>query len=200
MVDAILRLATFPVQNLWRLGALLGLAMGMTVAAGVLAPQVGSLDPAIYLESAGYLGLFVITLVSSATVGIPVPGLLAVVAAGKLLDPLVVGLVAGAGMTIGELSGYLIGTAGRAAATSGSGLLARLLKSVEGIAARHGLPVIFVLALVPNPAFDLAGVAAGASGMRLPTFVAATFAGKTLRCLAIALAAATWLPALRTFW
>jgi uncharacterized membrane protein YdjX (TVP38/TMEM64 family) len=56
--------------------------------------------------------------------------------------------------------------------------------------------VIFVLALIPNPVFDIAGAAAGAMRMPLRQFLFWTWAGKTLKMLAFAVAgatSATWL-------
>jgi uncharacterized membrane protein YdjX (TVP38/TMEM64 family) len=46
--------------------------------------------------------------------------------------------------------------------------------------------VIFVLAVVPNPLFDLAGVAAGALRMPVRGYVAAVATGKVIKNVAIA--------------
>jgi uncharacterized membrane protein YdjX (TVP38/TMEM64 family) len=43
--------------------------------------------------------------------------------------------------------------------------------------------VIFIFAAIPNPIFDLGGIAAGATGMRWWRFVLAAFLGKTVKAL-----------------
>ena len=61
----------------------------------------------------GYLGLFFISMVSSASIILPVPYFAFVFAAGAVLNPLLVGVVAGAGAAIGEMTGYVIGIGGK---------------------------------------------------------------------------------------
>ena len=51
---------------------------------------------------------------------------------------------------------------------------------------KYGAPAIFVLAFVPNPIFDLAGMAAGAIRMEWWKFLLAASAGKILRFILLA--------------
>jgi uncharacterized membrane protein YdjX (TVP38/TMEM64 family) len=60
-------------------------------------------------ERYGYFGIFVVALLANATVLIPAPGLAIISAMGSVFNPLGVGLAAGTGGAIGELSGYLAG-------------------------------------------------------------------------------------------
>lgn len=55
----------------------------------------------------GYLSVFAISLLSSATVLIPAPGLAVVFAMGGALDPVTLGIVAGIGSGLGELAATL---------------------------------------------------------------------------------------------
>ena len=55
----------------------------------------------------GYASSFLISLISNATVILPAPGLAVVLSLGASLNPLLLGIVAGCGSGIGELSGYL---------------------------------------------------------------------------------------------
>ena len=64
-------------------------------------------------ESYGYPGAFVISLVSTATIILPVPGILLVVALGTTLNPILIGLISAAGGGIGEMTGYMLGRSGR---------------------------------------------------------------------------------------
>ena len=58
----------------------------------------------------GYPGIFLIALLANATVLLPAPGVAVIYAMGAIFgNPFGVGLAAGLGGTIGELSGYLAG-------------------------------------------------------------------------------------------
>ncbi len=57
----------------------------------------------------GYGVLFVLTLLSSATIVLPSPALGAALQASKALDPVLVGLVSGLAAGVGEITGYLAG-------------------------------------------------------------------------------------------
>ena len=57
----------------------------------------------------GYLGVFLASLIGSATIILPVPSFALVIAAGSQLDPLWVGVISGTGAAIGELTGYGLG-------------------------------------------------------------------------------------------
>ena len=57
----------------------------------------------------GYLGIFLVSIIGSLSFFIPLPFFIVVMAAGATLNPLLVGIVAGIGATIGELLGYGVG-------------------------------------------------------------------------------------------
>ena len=134
-------------------------------------------------EQLGYAGAFLVMLVGNATVILPAPGLILVFAMGHTYDPLLLGLAAGAGAALGELVGYFAGF-------SGSGYIktTALYRRVERWVEHRGPVVITVLAAIPSPVFDLAGLAAGALGMRWPKFLMAAWIGKTVQAIAIAFA------------
>jgi membrane protein YqaA with SNARE-associated domain len=108
------------------------------------------------LEVYGYLGVFIISIITCSSIVVPVPGLILVAALGAVLNPILVGVVSGIGGTIGEMTGYLLGYGGRLAVDN-VGIYARMV----GWMKRWGGVTVFVLALIPNPFFDLAGAAAG---------------------------------------
>ncbi|MFP4343371.1 MAG: YqaA family protein [Anaerolineales bacterium] len=132
-------------------------------------------------EELGYPGIFIIALIGSATVVFPVPHLAFVFAMGSVLNPWLVGLIAGVGDTVGELTGYLTGFALEDVAGRWE-----LYKYFERWMHRAGDLVLFVLALVPNPLFDMASIVGGLSGFPLWRFLLATWAGKTLKFVGIA--------------
>ena len=140
-------------------------------------------------ERYGYLGVFVTTLVGSATVVLPVPALAIVYVGGSIWNPLLVGLVAGLGDATGEATAYLAGYAGQGLIENMS-----LYRRFEDWMRRRGFLTIFILSAIPNPFFDLAGVAAGASRFPGKRFFLAAWIGKTIKDLAIAFAGYYSLP------
>ncbi len=136
----------------------------------------------------GYLGIFLIALAGSATIVLPTPSSVAIFSGGVLLDPvfgipapLLVGLVAGLGDALGEFSGYALGYAG-------TDLLAHqgLYEVFSGWMGRNGTATIFLMSTFPNPFFDLAGAAAGATRMSPLRFFLATLGGKIVKDLFLA--------------
>ena len=104
----------------------------------------------------GYLGVFIISIITSSSIVVPVPGWILIAAMGAILNPLLVGVVSALGGTIGEMTGYLLGYGGRIVIDNVA-LYNRMVKWMK----RWGSATIFVLALIPNPLFDVAGAAAG---------------------------------------
>ena len=137
------------------------------------------------LEAFGYPGIFVISFLANATVVVPAPGLAIVFAMGGIFNPLYVGLAAGAGSGLGEITGYLAGSSGQGL-TENTHIYKKIYPSVK----KYGPFAIFALAAIPNPLFDLAGMAAGVLKMPLRNFLVACILGKTVKCLAFAFAGA----------
>ncbi len=129
----------------------------------------------------GLLALLLINVLSSATLILPLPGLALTPLAATVADPLLVGIIAGSGQTVGELTGYLAGYSGRKAL----GMDARTQRMTNWMR-RWGAALLFVLALIPNPFFDVAGIIAGATRMPLRLYLLAAGAGKILKNVALA--------------
>lgn len=129
----------------------------------------------------GYAGVFVLSVVANATIVIPAPGWIIPIIAGTSLDPLIVGIVAGTGQTIGELTGFLAGASGRIIVED-----RERYQLLSGYANRYGLWMFTILAFIPNPLFDLAGITAGALKIPVFKFLFATWFGKTARAILLA--------------
>ena len=58
-----------------------------------------------YLINFGYLGAFLISLISSLSIFVPIPYTIVIYALGSSLNPLLIALASGFGSAIGEISG-----------------------------------------------------------------------------------------------
>lgn len=140
------------------------------------------------LERYGYGGLFLIALLRSASVVIPMPGGGIVFAAGGLLDPVfgipapvLVGLTAAVAESFGELTGYGAGMGGSTMITE-----RQLYKRVKGWIRKRPFTAVLAMSLFPSPVFDVAGLAAGTARVPIQTFYPALLMGKTIRGITVA--------------
>lgn len=143
-------------------------------------------DQAEQLANYGYAGIFFLSILANATIILPAPGIAIVFAMGGVFNPVGVALAAGAGAAIGELSGYLAGFSGQAVVEN-----SHRYELIQGWMQRHrsmSMLVIFALAAVPNPFFDIAGIAAGTLRMPIWQFLFWCFLGKTVKMLFFAYA------------
>ena len=138
------------------------------------------------LEQWGYGAVALSSLIASAGFILPVPALGVVcTAVGPLFDlnPTFTGLIAGTAEALGELTGYFLGYTGRAAISR-----TRLYQKLEGWMDRRGWMLLFLVTLVPNPVFDIIGVAAGALRYPLWRFLAVVWVGKIIKFVGFAYA------------
>ena len=136
------------------------------------------------LESYGYLSDFVISLLASATVIVPVPGLAVVFALGGILEyPWLVGIMLGLAEPIGELTGYMAGRGGRSVIKNANN---RFYERIEGWMRRRGALFLIIFSAFPNPVFDAAGVAAGATRYPIWKYLLALWVGKTIKGMEVA--------------
>jgi membrane protein YqaA with SNARE-associated domain len=142
----------------------------------------------------GLPGIFLLSLLSNATLILPAPGLALTFALGGVMHPGAVALAAGAGAALGELTGYLAGYTGQAIIPHSATYL-----SLQRWTAQYGGLAILALALIPNPFFDIAGATAGMLRMPVGAFLFWTWIGKTLKMFAIALAGSASLNWLETY-
>lgn len=130
------------------------------------------------LESFGYPGIFLVSMLANATLILPLPGVLFTSAMGAVFNPFWVAVAAGSGAALGELSGYLAGF-------SGQGIVEKTewSEKFERWMRKYGPITILVLSFVPNPIFDVAGITAGILKMPLWQFLLFSWIGKVLKML-----------------
>ena len=132
----------------------------------------------------GYPGVFLFTLLTSATIILPAPSLVVVFALGSVLNPFWIGVVAGVGASLGELSGYLAGYSGRVVVENTRNY-DRIRAWMETHTALSGWLILF-LAFIPLPVIDLAGMAAGALRMPVWQFQLWCLGGKVPKMILVA--------------
>ena len=142
----------------------------------------------------GYLGIFFVALLANATVFIPAPGIAIIYAMGSVFNPLYVGLAAGTGGAIGELSGFLAGFSGQAIIEK-----THIYERIKPWVDKYGGWAILVLSAIPNPFFDVAGVIAGIAKMKMRTFLFSVWIGQLIKMTLFAYAgkySIEWISAL----
>ncbi len=137
----------------------------------------------------GYPGIFLLSILANATIILPAPGVLFVFTMGAVFHPVGVALAAGLGAALGELSGYLAGFGGQAVVEQAE-TYNRVLTWMESHRRMSNLAIL-LLAFIPNPFFDLAGIAAGALKIPVSQFLLFCAIGKILKMLAFAYAGAS---------
>jgi uncharacterized membrane protein YdjX (TVP38/TMEM64 family) len=133
------------------------------------------------LEALGYPGVFLLSLVANASIILPVPGVLVTSTMGAILNPFWVAVAAGTGSALGELTGYLAGYSGRSVAARNE-----WNDRIENWIKRYGDWAVLILAIIPNPAFDMVGIFAGALKMPLWRFLLWCWLGKIIKMMAFA--------------
>jgi membrane protein DedA with SNARE-associated domain len=147
-------------------------------------------------EDWGYAGIFLTNFLGTATGFIPVPGLTAagqalIIAGGRHLFVPGVVVAGSAGMTLAESTAYLQGVIGRGILEEREmpvkgrigTVMSRVAGWVDWMMARYGFLTLLTLSAVPNPAFEFAGITAGAVRMRFWRFLVAVGIGKTIRVI-----------------
>ena len=162
------------------------IALSVLCVLGMAALAIVFRDQLRNFEEYGYLGAFLISVMSGGTFVVYVPGVPIIFALGGILSsPLLVGLAAGAGEGLGALVFYLVGR-------SGHSLLSekqknnRVYSRVRGWMARRGFLTLFLASAIFNPVFALFGAAAGALKYPPWKFWLSCTAGKAVKGIYVA--------------
>ena len=144
-------------------------------------------DTVAEFKELGYLGAFLISLVANATIILPMPGLLLLVALGTIFNSILVGLLGAVGGAIGELTGYIMGRSGRRLVGG-----EKIYYRAESWMRKRGFLTIFLFSLLPFLPLDLAGMLAGVLRYSLWKFLLACFLGKAVLYVIIIQTGAWW--------
>jgi membrane protein YqaA with SNARE-associated domain len=129
--------------------------------------------------SFAYLGAFIVTLLANALIAVPIPYIPIVAHIGATAElPWLVVVSAALGSVLGESVAFL---AGRLEL----GLVSEhhIYRRLHRVAQRPWLAgaLLFAFAALPNPIFDVGGIAAGAVGVQYRVFFAAVLAARLVR-------------------
>jgi len=150
--------------------------LALFVVVGITVSIYSIRDRVSEFAAYGYPGIFLVAMLANATVFLPAPGVAVVFAMGSIFNPVGVALAAGTGGALGELSGYLAGFSGQAVVER-TELYNRFLPFIE----KYGAWAILVLSAIPNPLFDIAGVAAGVTKIPLWRFLLFCWIGQLIK-------------------
>jgi len=159
--------------------------LALVAVVGITVLVFGIRDRVEEFAAFGYPGIFLIALLANATVFLPAPGVAVVFAMGAIFNPIFVGLAAGTGGALGELSGYLAGYSGQAVVERMD-----IYNRIDPWIKKYGGWAILILSAIPNPFFDIAGVAAGMSKMPMARFLFFCWLGQLIKMTLFALAGA----------
>jgi membrane protein YqaA with SNARE-associated domain len=177
----------------WIWGGAVGLLIAFMIGIGIA--FANGLDPMSLLQF-GYPGITLIMFFSSATVLLPAPGFASVMAAGTVVNPWLVGVFAGFGSAIGELTGYMVGMGSREAINPRHG---KWWSRCERWMRSNGFLTILLFASFPNPFFDAIGLLAGSLGYPIRKVFIACFIGNTIKYTCLALLGSSALSLMKIF-
>jgi len=158
-----------------------GISLAVTIALSLFILQHRS-----YLNQIaewGYLGCFFINVLTNGTFILPGFGIVITFTLGGVLNPAIVGAVAGIGEAIGAIGAYFTGYAGRGLLRdSNSTLYLRFNNIID----RHGSKAIFFVSAVLSPFFYPFAVFLGMARFGWVRFFLATWAGRTAKSMVLA--------------
>ena len=158
-----------------------GISLAITITVGVLI--IEHRDFVDQMARWGYVGAFLINIAAAGT--FLLPGFSAVLSftLGGVLNPAIVGAVAGAGEAIGASGVYFMGYGGGGLfGDRNSRMYSRFSNAVE----RHGSKAVFVLATLITPFYYPFAMFMGMIRFGWVRFFLATLAGRTIKNMILA--------------
>ena len=144
-----------------------------SIATGLVLWTTGTFN----IETVGYTSIWFIAFIGAALVFAPVGALGAVcVTVAVDLNPFMVALVAASAEAVGELTGYLAGMGGKAIFDRNKFYL-----RFKNLFSRYASLTLLFGSAVPNPLFDVMGVAAGSILYPVKRFLLLVFIGKVVK-------------------
>jgi len=129
------------------------------------------------IKTYSYFGIFLVSLIASASIFLPLPSTFVVFASALFLNPFLLGLVGGLGAAIGEFTGYGIGVGGRKLIKK---KWKKSMDKTEKLFQKYGgFLIITIFAATPLPD-DIVGILGGSLRYPVKKFFIATLIGKLI--------------------
>jgi membrane protein YqaA with SNARE-associated domain len=151
-------------------------------------------DEIATLQKYGYLGAFIIAFIAGSSIPTPISYLALTFVLGNRLEPLLVGVISGAGAGIGGTLVFLLGRGGRRLfpnlinysldSQASKKIGPRFIKWAQ----KRGSLVVFIMSAMLNPVFAPMAIAMGALRFRLVRFFILCVAGNIVKALIISYA------------
>ena len=161
--------------------ALIAASLAITIALCVLV--VVYWQEVVKFSKYGYLGDFIISFLAGVTVLVPVPSVFVVFTLGAVLNPILVGLIAGAGETLGSMVVYMTGLS---SARAFHALDHRVMEKFREWIKTRGAFSVFVMSAIFNPLFYPFTAIAGMMHFGWWRFLILCLAGKALKNILVA--------------
>jgi len=136
-------------------------------------------------QSYGYFGVFLVSLIGSSSVIIPIPYTVIIFSMGmqkSLFNPFLLALSGGVGSAVGEFVGYLLGYFGRKVINENQ---QKKMNYILKLFTKYGAITIFLFSLTPLPD-DLLFIPLGIMRYNFVKAFIPCFMGKILMCLILA--------------
>ena len=138
------------------------------------------------INTYGYFGVFLVSLIASAVMFIPISSSVYSLFAGSFLNPLFVGIAGGLGAAIGELTGYGLGFGSNITIKKSKKKWDKILDKTKPLFEKHGgFFIIILFGATPLPDY-LAGIFCGAVKYDVKKFFIAMLIGKIFLNIVIA--------------
>lgn len=139
----------------------------------------------VHFARYGYIGVFLISFLADITVFVPVPSIFVIFTLGAVLNPVLVGLIAGAGETVGSMVVYFTGLS---SARAFHGLDHGVMEKFRIWIKSRGALSVFAMSAILNPLFYPFTAIAGMMHFGWWRFLLLCLAGKCLKDILLALA------------
>lgn len=127
-------------------------------------------------------GIFIACLISNATVLLPSSSLVIVVQAANILNPILVGLFAALGCSIGEMMSFFFGQVSENYLDH-TKTIKKLVGFIKPNFNKYPYIVVFIFSAIPIPIFDVVGILSGIYKLNPIKYFFSVFIGKLIKCL-----------------
>lgn len=136
-----------------------------------------------FVNKWGYLGIFLVSLIGSASIILPLPTFVILFTFGAIFNPLLVALVGALGMSLGNLTSYLLGLGGKEILEDKH---SKRLDSIKKTFNKYGAPLWILLVNATPLPDDIVGIFCGVIRYDFRKYFIVMFIGQLILSLVLA--------------